>query len=268
MGLFYRKFGTGPPLIILHGLYGSSDNWVSIGKKLAAKFEVYLIDQRNHGQSFHSDQHRYDLLQNDLKKFLEEQSISKAIIIGHSMGGKTATYFAVENPEMIQSLIVIDIAPTAYQETKSEQHKIHSIIIESLLQLDIKNQTNREDINDQLRLKLPNDQLRNFLLKNLKRNNSNGFQWKINLPVLKTELPYIMSGLDPADFMYGNPVVGFPVMFIKGGNSPYISRKDLEDIQKIFPQAIINTIDNAGHWLHAEKPEELIQIITEFIWEN
>jgi pimeloyl-ACP methyl ester carboxylesterase len=261
MDLFYRKYGEGPPLIILHGLYGSSDNWVSVGRELAENFAVYLIDQRNHGKSPHTADHNYDLMKEDLREFMEQHAIEKAIILGHSMGGKVAMFFAADYPEKISHLIVVDISPRSYKTTSSSQLKMHESIIRAMYNIDFYGIQNRQEIDDILAKSIPQDRIRQFLLKNIHRSKDNEYSWSINIKTIKNELRNIMDGLDenqPA-------ITGFPVLFIKGEKSDYIMNKDKEVIMNIFPYSDFETIPNAGHWLHAEQPELFMEKVNNFI---
>ncbi|MCD4834808.1 MAG: alpha/beta fold hydrolase [Bacteroidales bacterium] len=261
MDLFFRKYGEGPPLIIIHGLYGSSDNWVGIGRKLAKNFEVFLIDQRNHGRSPHSSDHTYQLLREDLRKFMDKQSIQKAIIIGHSMGGKTAMFFAANYPERVSHLLIADISPRSYKSTNAIQLLAHSKIIRAMYNLDFYGISSRQEIDDILAKSIPENRIRQFLLKNIKRSKNNEYSWSLNIKAIRNELANIMDGLDENQ----PEITGFPVLFIKGGNSDYILDKDKKAIQQIFPYADIETIPNAGHWLHAEQPELFLQKVEDFI---
>ncbi len=261
MELFFRKYGQGPPLIIIHGLYGSSDNWVSIGRKLAENFEVYLVDQRNHGRSPHSPHHNYQLLKEDLHEFMDVNSIKKAIIIGHSMGGKTAMFFAVDYPERVSHLIVADISPRSYNDTNSEQLLSHSNIIRAMYNLDFYSIQSRDEVGEILAKDILNARVRQFLLKNVKRSKNNEYNWMLNIKAIRNELPNILEGLNEDQ----EQITGFPVLFLKGEKSEYISEKDQKFISKIFPYADIETIPNAGHWLHAEQPELFLEKIEDFI---
>ena len=261
MELFFRKYGEGPPLIILHGLYGSSDNWVSVGRELAENFEVYLIDQRNHGQSPHSPDHNYSLMKEDLREFMDQHSIDKAIIKGHSMGGKTAIFFAADYPERISHLIVVDISPRSYKTTNSSQLKMHESIIRAMYNLDFYGIQNRQEIGDILSKSIPQDRIRQFLLKNVHRTKNNEYSWSINIKTIRNEIQNIMGGLDE-----NHPeIIGFPVLFINGEESDYIIDKDREIIKRIFPYADFESIPNAGHWLHAEQPEIFMKKVKDFI---
>lgn len=261
MELFFRKYGEGPPLIIIHGLYGSSDNWVSIGRKLAENFEVYLIDQRNHGNSPHSIDHNYHLLKDDLKEFMDSQSIEKAIIIGHSMGGKTAMFFAAEYPERVSHLIIADISPRSYKTTNSSQLLSHNTIIKAMFNIDFYGITSRDEIDDILAKSIPEKRIRQFLLKNVNRTKDNEYSWSLNIKTIKNELGNIMEGLDENQ----PEITGFPVLFLKGEKSEYIQQEDENQIYRIFPYADIETIPNAGHWMHAEQPEIFLQKVRDFI---
>lgn len=261
MKLFFRKFGQGLPLIIIHGLYGSSDNWISIGKKLAENFEVFLIDQRNHGKSPHSTEHNYQLLKEDLREFMDNQSIEKAIIMGHSMGGKTAMFFAVDYPERVSRLIIVDISPLSYKTTKAYNLLAHKTIISAMCNLDFRGITSRKEINDILAKSIPENRVRQFLLKNIKRSKNNEYSWSLNIKTIKNKLANIMDGFNENQAK----ITDFPVLFIKGENSDYILDNDKKAISQFFPFAKIETIPNAGHWLHAEQSEIFLGKITDFI---
>jgi len=268
MELSYRKMGQGPPMIILHGLYGSSDNWFSIGKAFASRFEVYLIDQRNHGSSPHSREHNYIAMRNDLHDFMELHAIEKAVIIGHSMGGKTAMFFAVAWPEKVQLLVVVDISPGSYKSlTRSTpQSADHMNIITAMLGVDFSQVNDREDVSRMLSESIPSERVRQFLLKNIRRNAEGGYEWRLNIQALHDQLPMIMDGLDPKPYMNGNGVTGFPVLFVRAGQSGYISVDDISTIKTIFPMSELVTIPSADHWIHVQQPELLIKTIEYFIF--
>lgn len=258
MKLFYQKYGKGEPLIILHGLYGSSDNWVSIARKLESYFSVYLLDQRNHGRSPHSDLHNYNVMAEDLNEFMIDENIDKANILGHSMGGKTAMFFAQKYPEKINKLIVADISPFAYSE---EFGKTHEFIISSLLSLNLSKFQSRNEIDEELSKSLKQKSLRNFLLKNVKRADDNTFQWMLNLKSIQQNLSNILSGLE----IEKCKAADVETLFIKGEKSPYIQIEELDKIKIIFPKSKLITIKAAGHWLHAEQSEEVVRLIIKFL---
>jgi esterase len=254
MKLFYRKFGDGPPLIILHGLYGSSDNWVTIAKKLADSFTVYLPDQRNHGQSPHSGLHDYNSMRDDLFELVTDLGLKKIFLSGHSMGGKTAIAFAARWPEMIYGLIVGDISPFTNENKILPAYDQNLSIIENILSIDLSSITSRKDAESLLMEKIPSEKTRGFILKNLQRLTGDKFAWKLNPGSLYKNLDNIMAGLDLSDA----PVTGFPVIFLKGGNSDYLTPLDLPDIKKIFPVAEMVEIPGTGHWIHTDNPDEVI----------
>ena len=205
MELFYRNFGEGPPLIIVHGLYGASDNWLSIGKALASDFDVYLVDQRNHGQSPHAETHNYPAMRDDLIEFMDRHDLQKAILVGHSMGGKTVMFLAEAYPERVDSLIVIDIAPTTcHPDDHSGQARTHTEIVNGMLSVDFSKVKKREDVNDQLALTIHSPKIRSFLMKNVYRDRNGHYGWKLNAPVIGKELASIFEGLDPGKYRHGD----------------------------------------------------------------
>ncbi len=266
MELFYKKLGQGPPMIIIHGLYGSSDNWLSIGKALSDNFTVYLVDQRNHGESPHNELHDYPSMRDDMIEFMDKHELSKATIIGHSMGGKTAVFLSESHPERIEVLVVIDIAPTKYEaETSGNQAETHKRIMDAMLEVDFSKAGSRDDVDEQLAKNIDSSRIRSFLLKNVVRNQDKSFQWKLNVPVLRQNLVEILAGLDAKKYRGGEEIAGFPVLFIRGQKSDYISDDDILVIQQIYPMARITTLPDAGHWLHVEQPALLIKTIRYFL---
>jgi pimeloyl-ACP methyl ester carboxylesterase len=258
--LFFRKKGdTGEPLIILHGLYGSGDNWMSIAGGLSDNFQVYLIDQRNHGRSLHADDMSYEALANDLDEFIENQKLNKVNIIGHSMGGKTAMWFAAKHPDKVKKLVVVDVAPGTY-DTTSPNVKTHRKIIEALRSVDPAKAKNRKDLDKDFGKHIPNLQLRMFLLKNIERQPDGSYRWRLNIDSIENNIGNIMGGIPDA-----NITINAPTLFFKGELSDYITEKDFPLIEKIFPKAEIVTIRNAGHWLHARQPELFTQKTLEFL---
>lgn len=266
MELFFRKLGSGPPMIIIHGLYGSSDNWLSIGKALSRSYTVYLVDQRNHGQSPHDEVHDYPSMRDDLIEFMDRHELRKATIIGHSMGGKTAVFLSESHPERIDALVVIDIAPTAYgAEASGNQVETHKRIMDAMLEVDFKKAASREDVDEQLAKNIDSPRIRSFLLKNIVRNQDKSLQWKLNVPALRENLEEVLGGLDPKKYRGGEEIAGFPVLFIRGEKSDYISDDDILVIQQIYPMARVTTLPDAGHWLHVEQPALLIKTIRYFL---
>jgi esterase len=252
MQLNFKTYGSGKPLIILHGLLGSLDNWQTLSKQYAAHYTVFVLDQRNHGKSPHTDAFSYDLLVEDLFTFMDDNFISSASIIGHSMGGKTAMYFALKYPEKVDKLIIADIAPMQYEEG-------HNTIFEALLSLDLENYDTREDIEAHLKIKIPEYGIRQFLMKGLTRNERKEFEWKFNLKSLWANYENILVGINTDEIFKGK------VLFLKGAHSDYISKSSEIEILKYFPNAKISAIANAGHWLHAENPLDFYKETIHFL---
>ncbi|MBX2961372.1 MAG: alpha/beta fold hydrolase [Cyclobacteriaceae bacterium] len=251
MKLFYREYGHGKPLIILHGLMGSSDNWLPQAKMLGEHFHVWVVDQRNHGQSPHSDEFNYTLLSNDILNFMQEHGIVSPVIIGHSMGGKAAMNFALAHPEKLDKLIVVDIAPKAYDVR-------HDHIVEGLKAVPIDSIQSRQEANEALSQHISSEGVRQFLLKNLMRKPEGGFGWRINLPVIDKSLEVISGGL------IHQGVFEKDTLFIRGSKSDYIMDEDRNAIKEIFPNSTLVTMDT-GHWVQAEKPEEFVQVVLSFL---
>jgi esterase len=258
MELFFRKLGAGPPLVILHGLFGSSDNWLTIGKALSEKFTVYLPDLRNHGQSPHSELYGYELMAHDLFELSVSLGLDKFILAGHSMGGKVAVEFARTWPEKVSSLIVLDIDPFARRAAEKGYYDENLGLIETLRNLDLSRVKSRSEAEEALKGKISSEKIKNLVLKNLQRLPDNSFRWKINLETLYINLASIMEGLKEP--WPDERITGFPVLFVKGEKSDYLHESDMRHIQDLFPTAEIAIIKNAGHWLHTDAPEEIIRI--------
>ncbi|WP_372776787.1 alpha/beta fold hydrolase [Mangrovibacterium sp.] len=270
MELFFREEGkTGKNIVIVHGLYGSSDNWLTVGKKLGKHHHVYLIDQRNHGRSPNTEEHSYELMKEDLAAFFVQHKIDKATVIGHSMGGKTAMFFAAEYPEKIEKLIIADIAPKDYMDLgEISQYYQHQLILQTLIELNnhCEDYSSRDDISKYLKLKLGSQDLVMFLLKSIYLDKkSNHFKCRVNVEVLYDSLDEIISGMNYRWLEDRIPIVGYPVLFIRGAKSDYLSEEDVKMVKEIYPEAQIETIPNAGHWLHAEQPKLFMDALLRFI---
>jgi pimeloyl-ACP methyl ester carboxylesterase len=253
MKLHFRETGTGKPLIILHGLFGFLDNWQTLAKYFAQHYHVYLVDLRNHGRSPHSPDFNYPLMAADLLEFINEHHISEPVIMGHSMGGKVAMHFALHHPEKLSKLIVVDMAPKSYPPH-------HQDILAGLKAVDLKAVTTRGEIDEALARHIPEEGVRQFLAKNLYRQEDNTFAWRMNLPVIEEKITEV--GKETTSQL---PFLK-PALFIRGANSRYIKpEKDMDLIQKLFPAATLETIADAGHWVHAEKPQELFNQVVNFI---
>ncbi len=250
--LFFRNFGSGKPLIILHGLFGVSDNWLPIGKMLAEKYDVFIPDQRNHGRSFKSNEFNYEVMVKDLVKFININGITNPTIMGHSMGGKVAMKFAIDHSEKIDKLIVVDIAPKFYPVH-------HQRILEGLLSLNLNTISSRKEADEILSKYVIQPQIRQFLLKNLARTNDGKFEWKINLGAIDENIDLMGHELGHGEKFDG------ATLFIDGDNSDYIREDDHALIAAIFPNSKIESIANAGHWLHAEQPQVFTQVVLDFL---
>ncbi|MFO7879387.1 MAG: alpha/beta fold hydrolase [Bacteroidota bacterium] len=264
MKLFYREYGEGNPLIILHGLYGSSDNWMSIAKTLSSDFRVIVPDLRNHGQSPHHEDHSYPSMTKDLLELFKSCGIDKAHILGHSMGGKLAMFFAAEYPDMVDKMIVADMSPRSYKNLSEPSGHVnfHLNLMDKLLQTDISSQDNFADVDETLSKYIADERLRGFFLKNIKKTDE-GLEWKLNLKSLRDNLPEIMEGLYADDFATNK--IRIPVLFLRAEKSDYISLDDFSFIRFIFPQSEIISIPDAGHWLHAEQPKLFIKNVRYFL---
>ncbi|MBI1768542.1 MAG: alpha/beta fold hydrolase [Bacteroidetes bacterium] len=251
MKLFFRHQGQGKALIILHGLLGSSDNWHSLGRLFAENFSVYLVDQRNHGQSPHSDEINYKLMTEDLEDFMKENKIERAHLIGHSMGGKTAMNFAVRNPSMVDKLIVVDIVPKYYVVR-------HDRLIEGMKAIPLDEITSRSEAEVILSGYEPDTAVRQFLLKNLARNDEGKFIWRPNLHAIDEHLDEIGEGMVYQGSFNGES------LFINGERSNYFADGDRELIMQLFPRARFVSL-NTGHWVQAEKPQEFAQNVLNFL---
>jgi esterase len=258
MKLFYRKYGEGPPLIILHGLYGSSDNWATIAKGLSDSFTVYIPDLRNHGQSPHDKIHDYDSMSEDLFELASELKLRKFFLAGHSMGGKCAVSFALKWPEMLNGLLVADISPFRNNSPMRQEYDNHKAILEVMNSIDLQKISARKDAEEILAVKIPAAGIRGFILKNLQRKADGTYAWKLNVAGLLNNIDRITEGIP---FEENNPVEGFPVIFIKGGNSSYLPDEDFQNILRVFPAAELIVIPQAGHWIHADNPADVISSI-------
>lgn len=249
--LNHKILGEGKPLIILHGLFGYLDNWITLGKKWAEDRKVILVDQRNHGNSFHSNEFNYPIMADDLSKLMKEMDIDSASILGHSMGGKTAMNFAVQYPEKVEQLIIADIGPKFYPVH-------HHTIIKAFYSVPVKDLKSRSEADDALSEHIDDFGIRQFLLKNLARE-KDGFRWKMNLDVIANQIEEVGKALNQNASYEG------ATLFVRGSKSDYILDEDINMMHSIFKNCKLETVEGAGHWLHAEKPKEFYQIVNEFL---
>jgi len=247
-----------PPLVILHGLFGTLDNWQTLARRWAdeADLRVVSVDLRNHGRSFHAPAHSYALMAEDVARLLDHLALdpTRLTLMGHSMGGKVAMYLALSMPERLAQLLVLDIAP----RFSNMEHQ--DDIVAGLQAVDLTTLQNRQQAEAALTQHIPQLGVRQFLLKNLYRQEDNSFAWRINLPVLAANLAAIGEEIGASQ-----PFLK-PTLFARGGKSDYITAEDkLYSIPALFPNSQVATVPDAGHWLHAEKPEEVFELVRNFV---
>ena len=256
MNLFFRKTGSGKPLIILHGLFGLSDNWATLAKKWSEFFTVYAVDLRNHGQSPHSDQWKYWIMAEDVLELIETEKLEDVILLGHSMGGKVAMHLTLDSPEKISKLIAIDIGPKKYPIANED-------VVKALLKVNLQKISSRKEVEDILAKNISDNGTVQFLLKNLywldaSENGEKKLAWRFNLPVIAKNLEVVSAATNepaPSDV---------ETLFIRGEKSDYILKEDEAEIKAVFPRSKIETIKGAGHWVHADKPEEVYNAVMGF----
>jgi esterase len=255
MKLFYRQFGEGRPLIILHGIFGISDNWVSFGKKIAGMgYHVYIPDQRNHGRSPHHDAFNYYALTDDLLEFTGQHDIRQPVILGHSMGGKLAMRFTLENPASVSALVVVDTSLRTYLS-----HTQHRELIDAMKSVDFKEISSRQDVENYLRNRIKSPRIRQFLMKNLFWKEKGLLAWRINLDAIDMNLESMYDGV------FYSTIYKNPALFVRGGSSPYVSEEDIPVIKKSFPNADIVTIADGTHWVHADAPAAFYNAVSGFL---
>ncbi len=252
MQLHYTRLGIGEPLMILHGMLGSSDNWHSITRKLAPQFQVFAVDQRNHGRSPHSEEMNYRLMAGDLLEILRAEGLPGAHLLGHSMGAKTAMQFALLYPGKVRKLIVADMAPRAYEPR-------HKHLLDALLGLDLSRFQTRKQIEDALAPAVPDLALRQFALKNLKRNRNGAFEWSIGLREIRDNNQHLRDPLaSPRPF-------NGAALFLRGEHSDYLREQDMDRIRELFPNAVLRTLPGAGHLPHVERPDAFLREALSFL---
>jgi len=260
MKLFFRKLGEGKPLFILHGLFGLSDNWASVGKILCEHFEVYLIDLRNHGSSPHSDEWTYSAMANDVHE-LTQQLNNPITLLGHSMGGKVAMQFASMYPEKLEKLIVVDMAPKDYPVKDRS-------LIDNLLAMDLEKIKSRKKADENISSFVKESSTKQLLSKNLYWNEEQKLTWRFNLKDISKNVSTIGKTFSVKNALLNDGVgqgIQVPALFIKGEKSNYILDLDIPAIKKIFPNSEFKTIEGAGHWVHADKPKEFAETVMEYL---
>jgi pimeloyl-ACP methyl ester carboxylesterase len=255
MKIFFRKSGEGKPLFILHGLFGMSDNWMSLSKKYAeAGFCTYLPDARNHGQSFHTDEFNYEAMAEDILNLLDAEDLDDASIIGHSMGAKTAMFFAALHPEKVSKLIIADMAPRYYPPS-------HQKVIAAINSIDLNSISSRKEAEEKLKQSLDESTLQ-FILKSLywkETIDGKRLAWRFNIKAIEENLDALGQELPP-DYIYEGPT-----LFLRGERSTYITDADKDSIKYYFPNSTIETVPNAGHWIHADNPEGFLKATLSFL---
>lgn len=252
--MLYSKIeGEGKPFVIMHGFLGMSDNWKTLGTQYAADgYQVHMLDLRNHGRSLHSDEFNYEVMANDVYEYCQENNLEKIDLLGHSMGGKVAMFFAVKYPEKINKLIVADIGPKYYRPH-------HQDILAGLNAIDFTQKPERAEVEEILKVYIEDFGTRQFLMKSLYWKEPGQLAFRFNLEVFNKEIENIGEALKEES------VFDKPTLFLKGENSNYIKDEDYEAIKRQFPKAQFEVIANAGHWLHAENPKDFYQKTISFL---
>jgi len=251
MKLKHRIKGEGEPVILLHGLFGSLDNLGSLARALAENYKVISVDMRNHGRSPHADNMNYELMAADVIELMDDLAIDGTYLFGHSMGGKTAMQVALNHPERIKKLCIADIAPVAYSHH-------HEVLLKGMCHVADISPDSRRDAIELLRPYEAEDAVLSFIATNWRKDESGHWGWRLNLEAIINDHTSIMSAVS------GRPYTG-PVMFVRGGESNYLLSQYRDEILGLFPNAKVRTIEGAGHWLHAEKPEMFARIVTRFL---
>lgn len=250
--LNYTQSGEGPPLLIIHGLFGSSRNWRSLSQQFAEHFNVISVDLRNHGDSPHLDEMNYQVMAQDVLALLDKLQVAEVSVIGHSMGGKVAMMLCRMFPERVTQLVVADIGPVTYRHDYDD-------LIEAVLSLDLSSVASRKQADTALTNGIPDPRIRMFLLQNLVMTDA-GMQWKLNWQALKQNISHIIGFEDVSDWS-----IETPALFIYGELSNYLNSGIREIISHHFNRATFSCVDNAGHWLHAEQPQQFYQVVSQFL---
>jgi len=254
MKLFHHSFGNGPPLVIVHGLFGISDNWVTLGKRFAEEFRIIIPDLRNHGRSPWSFVFDFSSMEEDILELIEEKINGPVFLMGHSLGGRIAINLALHHPGLIRKLVIVDISLRKYPP-----QSIHLQLIHAMQQLDLSTIRSRSEADRELGELIPSRRLRQFLLKNLYWQEKGVLGWRLNFPVISESLPAIFEDGDVPGVFQGS------ALFVRGGESDYIRDDDLPAIQQKFPGSTVRTIEGATHWVHADHPGEFFRMVNDFL---
>lgn len=254
MELAYQDIGQGQPVVILHGLFGAAKNWNSIAKQMARSYRILTLDLRNHGSSPWADTMSYPEMAQDVVEFLDQRGLDKATIVGHSMGGKVAMTMALQAPERVERLVVADIAPVKYPRLVFRSY------VEKLQSVDLSQVKRRNEVDPLIADVIESPAVRAFLLGNLE-NTSEGLRWMVNLEALGREMDTIggVPAIRPDSKYDGD------TLFINGGASDYVLSSHHQLIRHLFPKVQFHTIEGAGHWVHAEKPHDFMNVLSEFL---
>lgn len=250
MKLHYRELGSGKPLMVLHGLFGFSDNWQTHAKKLSEYYRVILVDMRNHGRSDWNDEFSYEIMADDVKELCDDLNLSEIILMGHSMGGKVAINFAQKSEDLLDKLVVVDMGTKEYP-----MH--HEHILKGIHAVTLDNVSSRRVAATQMSDHIESNGIKQFLLKNLYWKEKGQLAWRMNVAVLENEMPNILSQMSNDEIM-------IPTLFIRGELSNYILDEDIENLEHQFPDSEIVTIEGAGHWVHAESPDDFLDALLGF----
>jgi pimeloyl-ACP methyl ester carboxylesterase len=253
MQLNYKTYGQGEPLIILHGLFGSLDNWHTLARKLGEHYQVFIVDQRNHGKSPHTSAMNYPAMAADIASFMDDRGLEQTFLAGHSMGGKTAMELALTEPDRVKKLVSIDMTPFSLSGG-------HQKLFEAMNALNLPDINKRKEADEALKPFVEDFGIRQFLLKNLERAEEGGYRWKMNLPVIEANYDNLMKGVDEGSRSFERPT-----LFVKGERSDYLNPAQLESYQALFTRAQLKTIAGVGHWVHAEAPQAFQEVLEAFL---
>jgi len=253
MQLYSRTYGSsGPHVIILHGLFGMSDNWHQVARDLSDRFVVHALDLRNHGRSPHDPVMTQEAMAEDVAEFMEQLAIPAAAIVGHSLGGKVAMTLALQRPELVLGLVVVDISPGAYEEH-------HDTVFDALMAFPLDAVHSREEATRVMTDMVKSESTAQFLLKNLARGENDTFEWKIPVESIRKEYAHIIAET------VGETAYDGPTLFIRGENSQYLGAADMPLIERLFPSHAIDTVAGAGHWVHVDNPAGFREKVRTFL---
>jgi len=253
--LYYQDFDGQPeatPVVVLHGLFGSAGNWRGVARRLSGDRRVLAMDMRNHGRSLHDEAMTYPVMAADVLDTLDAAGIERAVLMGHSMGGKAAMVAALQAPERVEKLVVVDIAPVVYTHS-------HAELVDAMRRLDVAALGSRAEADQRLAGGVEDDATRQFLLQSLEKADT-GYRWRLNLDALERAMPDLVGF--PGDI--GGAFEG-PTLFLYGQKSKYVQPEHRPRIEALFPGAEYAAIENAGHWVHAEQPAALVERLTDFL---